>query len=412
VDDDIIERVVTALEDDAFRRGGSITQDRVLALTSKYALPPEGIVAVKQRLLARDVAIESADDSANEEPADASEVATTLGIADDDDEPGPEALAEVRDILGAFYEEASKFRLLTAAEEVALARRIRAGQAAHERLAQGASSDVDELGALANDGDAARTELVQANLRLVPFVAKSVDTHGSLTQEDLIQEGNLGLLRAADRFDGAHGARFSTYAGWWIWSFMKRAVADRNRLVRFPAHIVSRIPALLRMRKALSLERGGGNVSAQELAEHLNWRLETVQFVLQALESRAVSIDSPIEDDARSIGERLAAPPESRPDAATNQRERRGIIDKLVTSLGERMAFVVRERFGLANGIPRTLEDIGAQLGVTRERIRQLEVKAFEKLRHPSRMKLVRELLGIERAAPLEKPQETVDDDE
>jgi len=404
MDDEAIERVVSSLEDDAFRRGGSITHDRLLALASKNRLSAEAIVVVKQRLLARDVAIESPDQA--EEDGEPADIAAGVDVAiEDDGEPGAEALAEVRDILKAFYEDASKYKLLSAPEEVALARRILAGRAARERLAQGEPDEFGrELKELADDGDAARTELVQANLLLVPHVAKQVNTRGTLTQEDLIQEGNLGLLRAADRFDGAHGTRFSTYACWWIWSFMKRAVDDRGRLVRVPVHILSRVPTLLRTQKALTLEKGGGPVSAQELAEHLNWRVETVQFVLQALEAPPLSIDARADDDATTLSEHLAAPPDTRPDTATVRREQKSLIDALVASLGEKLSFIVRERFGLANGIPRTLEDIGAQMGVTRERIRQLEVKAFQKLRHPSRMKLVRELLGLDRVAPAEPP--------
>lgn len=412
MDVDALERVVSSLEDDAFRRGGSITHDRLLALASKNQLSAEAIVLVKQRLLARDVSIEDTNHSEDDEgPPD------VLGDADvtteREEEPGAEALAEVRDILKAFYEDASKYKLLTASEEVALARRIRAGVAARERLKEDASDDVaGDLHALAADGGAARTELVQANLLLVPHVAKEFGTRGALTQEDLIQEGNIGLLRAADRFDGEQGTRFSTYACWWIWSFMKRAVDDHGRLVRIPVHILDRIPMLLRTRRALALERDGGDVTARELAEHLSWRVETVQFVLQALEAPPVSIDSRSDDDSPPLAERIAAPPENRPDTAAAQREQRGMIDALVASLGKKLAFIVRERFGLANGIPRTLKDIGAQMGVTRERVRQLEVKAFEKLRHPSRMKLVIELLGVVRSRPNEESQEDVDDDE
>ncbi len=396
MEQDVLDPIVSALEDDAFRRGGSITNDRLLTLAAKHKLSADAIVQVKQRLLARDVAIEDADSM--EDDMEAASAEPTIGA--DDEEPGAEELAEVRDILTAFYQDSAKYKLLSGPEEIALARRIHAAQDARAKLTETVDSELTrELELMVRDGDAARKQLIEANLRLVPFVAKQMDARGSLTPEDLIQEGNLGLLRAVDRFDGAHGTRFSTYACWWIWSFMKRAIDDRSRLVRVPVHILDRVPALLRTQKALAREKDGAHVTAQELAEHLNWRIETVQFVLQALEAPPVSIDSRSSDeDAPSLGERLAASAEMRPDAATVQREQRGLINALVESLGEKLAFIVRERFGLANGIPRTLEDIGAQLGVTRERIRQLEVKAFEKLRHPSRMRLVRELLGRERS--------------
>jgi RNA polymerase primary sigma factor len=412
VDDDSLDRVVSSLEDDAFRRGGSITHDRLLALASKHQLSAEAIVHVKQRLIARDVEIEGGDRS-----GDGGDIADATGVVqantDTEAEPGAEALGEVRDILRAFYEDAAKYKLLTSSEEGVLSRRIRTGLAARQRLNEGANENfASDLAVLAADGEAARTELVQANLLLVPHVAKEFSTRGALTQEDLIQEGNLGLLRAVDRFDGEHGTRFSTYACWWIWSFMKRASDDHGRLVRIPVHILDRVPTLLRTRRALALERGGGEVSAQELAEHLSWRVEMVQFVLQSLDAAPLSMDVRPDDDSAPLAERLADPPENRPDAATAQREQKGMIDALVSSLGEKLAFVVRERFGLANGIPRTLEDIGAQMGVTRERVRQLEVKALEKLRHPSRIKFVFDLLGVERARPTEEPEEYSDDDE
>lgn len=404
MDDDAIERVVSSLEDDAFRRGGSITHDRLLALATKQRLSAEAIVVVKQQLVARDVEIDGGDGNDGESEASSVELAVDAAAAAEEEEPPAEVLAEARSILTAFFQDASKFKLLTAAEEVALSRRIHAGRDARERLKDGVPAELaGGLKVLADDGDAARTSLVEANLRLVPYVAKQIHSRGSLTPEDLIQEGNLGLLRAADRFNSAHETRFSTYAVWWIWSFMKRAVDDRGRLVRVPVHILDRVPTLLRTQRALALEKGGGEVTAQELAEHLSWRIDTVLFVLQAMEAPPVSIDVPEEEDGVSVGARLAAPPESRPDSVAARREQKGKIDALVASLGEKLAFIVRERFGLANGIPRTLEDIGAQLGVTRERIRQLEVKAFEKLRHPSRMKLALDLLGLDRVAPSEK---------
>lgn len=391
MDEDVVGRVVSALEDDAFRRGGSITHDRLLTLAAKHKLPADAIVTVKQRLLSRDVHIEGAeDDESGETPAESV-------TAEPADEPAPEALAEVRDILTAFYQDAAKVKHLSAAEEVALSRRIHAGFDAKARLLEIEDPGIArELESLVRDGEAARKHLTEANLLLVPFVAKRVHHRGALTDEDLIQEGNLGLLRAVDRFDGAVGTRFSTYACWWIWSFMKRAVDDRSRLVRLPVHILDRVPTLLRMQKALAREKDGGPVTPQELADHLGWRIQTVMFVLQALEAGPVSLDASPDDESHSLGEQLASPPESRPDTAAVQSEERGKINGLVTSLGEKLAFIVRERFGLVSGIPRTLEDIGAQMGVTRERIRQLEAKALKKLRHPSRTKVFADLLGLE----------------
>lgn len=269
MDSVVVDRIVEILEDDAFRRGGTVTLDRVLALATKHRLSPADIILVKQRLHARDVEIEkpkAEDDSPepkdDELPLVSGENDVEYVVSPSSDE---ETRDEVRDILAAYFRDAAKFRLLTPQEELALARRIHTGRAAAERLAISATEHMIELRALAEEGERARKALVEANLLLVPFVAKRINNRGFLTQEDLIQEGNLGLLRAAEKFDDSHGTRFSTYACWWIWSSMKRAVIDRGRLVRLPVHIADRIPLLLRTRAALARERDGAQPSAQEL---------------------------------------------------------------------------------------------------------------------------------------------------
>lgn len=401
--DETIEAVVSILEDDAFRAGGSVSNDRLMLLAAKYQLTPEAIVAIKQKLADRDVALEMPDgDEVQREPAP------------EQLEAGPDlaSLQSVRDIVEIYFRESARYKLLTREEELALARRIRTGQAARDQLSVADENSRPGLQALIDDGDQAREDLIQANLRLVPFVAKQVDTFGGITQEDLIQEGNLGLLRAADKFDGEHGTRFSTYAYWWIWSFMTRAINDRSRLVRVPVHIYDRIPALLRAQRALSRERDGAPVLPEELAEVLGWPIKTVQLVLLAHSSESISLDRSSNDDAPTLGEQLAAPPEASPELAAGRQERRRLVRSLVESLGEKLGYIVSERFGLTNGIERTLEDLGQQMGVTRERIRQLEKKALEKLRHPSRIRLVRDIFGLERKIAATEPEEAADDSE
>jgi RNA polymerase primary sigma factor len=392
VDEEAVERVASILEDDAFRRGGSITHDRLLALCAKQHLTPDEIIAVRHRLAIREIGIDRADP----ENADTPPVSGADAEIDEEPDSALEPPNEVRDILASYYRDAKKFKLLRSEEEIALARRVAAGRAAAERLAASDAERRIELEELVRDGDRARHRLVEANLRLVPFVAKSIASRGALSEEDMIQEGNIGLLRAAEKFDGAHGTRFSTYACWWIWSYMKRGLIDRGRLVRLPVHVADRVPALLKKRAALTREHDGREPTPHELAEQLGWRIETVQFVLQGLDA-PVSLDSRSGDDMPSLGERLTAPPEARPDIAAVRSEERGLLSALVESLGDRLAFVLRERFGLEGGIPRTLEDIGQQLGVTRERIRQLEKKALDKLRHPSRSRLLGDIFGRRR---------------
>lgn len=407
VDDEAVERAAAILEDDAFRRGGSITHDRLLALSAKHRLSPEAIIAVRQRLAAREVVVESAEPDEDE----ASGVVVGDPAVDAEPDAAQEPPAEVRDILASYYRDAKKFKLLRPEEEVALARRVAAGQAAAERLSNATAENRSELQELVRDGDRARQRLVEANLRLVPFVAKTIESRGALSEEDMIQEGNVGLLRAAEKFDGAHGTRFSTYACWWIWSFMKRGLIDRGRLVRLPVHVADRVPALLKKRAALTRENDGREPTPHELAEHLGWRVEMVQFVLQGLDA-PMSLDTRSDETMPSLGERLTAPPEARPDNAAVRSEERGVLTALVESLGDRLAFVLKERFGLDGGIPRTLEDIGQQLGVTRERIRQLEKKALDRLRHPSRSRLLADIFGRRRVDAQKADEDENEDDD
>lgn len=387
-----VNRVVSILEDDAFRRGGSITHDRLLSLASKFELAPDAIVEVRERLAMREVGIEKTDDGETRD-AESGLGDAGGGVHDTEVAAAQEPPDEVRDILTSYYRAALSFPLLRPEEEKALARRVYAGKAAAEQLQRGVTAHRAELEMLVDDGDRARDRLIKANLRLVPFVAKSIRNRSSLSEEDLIQEGNMGLLRAAEKFDAAQGTRFSTYACWWIWSFMKRGLTNRGRLVRLPTHMADRIPPLLRARRALARENGGREPSAQELAEHLGWHIEKVHFVLQALDS-PISLDTTSDDGLSPLGDRLMAPPEARPDVVAVRHEERGLIAILVDSLGERLSFVLRERFGLDGGEPRTLGDIAKQLGVTRERARQIEAKALEALRHPSRGRLLRDLFG------------------
>jgi RNA polymerase sigma factor (sigma-70 family) len=384
--DENIETVVSILEDDAVRGGGTVTNDRLLHLASKFDLAPDAIISVKRRLQERDVPLEMSegDDLQRDVPTDELEKG-----------PDAESLEKNRDIVATYFRESARYKLLTRDQELALARRIHAGASAQSQITVAPPEAKADLKTLIEDGIDAREDLIQANLRLVPFVAKQLDM-AFTTQEDLIQEGNLGLLRAADRFDGEHGTRFATYAYWWIWSFMMRANGDRNRLVRVPVHIHERIPRLLRAQRALSRERDGAPVMPQDLAEVLGWDIKTVQLVLLAHASDTVSIDGGTNDDAPTLGDRLTAA-EASPETTTSNRQRGRLIRSLIASLDERLAHIITERFGLKDGIDRTLEEIGVQMGVTRERIRQLEKKALDKLRHPSRIRIVREIFGLNR---------------
>jgi len=321
----------------------------------------------------------------------------------DTDEAPP---GNVRDILAAYYRDAATRRALASPEEeAALSRRVQSGKAADKELANGSAECHAELEALISDGYRARRRLIEANLRLVPHVAKMIDVDGWLRgwvlgEDDMIQEGNRGLLRAAERFEWQYGVRFAGYAAWSIWSSMRQGVLDQGRLVRLPVYVAERVPMLLRAQEALAGEHGG-RVSAHELAEHLGWRIEMVEFVRQGL-STPVSLDIHSEDDLATFGDRLTTPPEAGPDAiAERSEQRRRLAKTLATSLRKSEAFVVKERFGLDGGEPRTLDDISKELGVTRQRVGQLEVSALDKLRRPSMRRLLRNLFGLWHLEPI-----------
>jgi RNA polymerase primary sigma factor len=392
-----IDRIVEALEDDAFRRGGSVTIDHVLRLAEKNGLGAGELVLLRQRLTARGVVVECLDD--DEEPhVEGTQEPEEMegGVAPVEAEIGSVAVGgspRDRDLLGIYFRELSGFRLLLPDEEVALFRRIRAGDQAEQRLPVCPPNERAELQRLAREGRQAREAVVNANLRLVPWVAKK--EFGSypetLSQEDLIQEGNLGLLRAVDKFDHTRDLRFSTYAFWWIWSRMKRAIDERGRLVHVPVYVSERYAKVLQTRGYLSKEAGGRTPGAEEVAAHLGWEAEEVQFLLD-LQAPPVSLDQVHEETGSSLKDSLAAPVASSPSESVESKQVRSLLLAMVSTLGSRAASVLRRRFGLDDGKERTLEELGAEMNVTRERVRQIEAKALDRLRHPLRAKLLQEL--------------------
>lgn len=395
------------LEDDAFRRGGSVTLDLVLRLGEKFSLLPEHLVEVRTRLGLLEIEIEG--DSGDEEvPADAgSRPETGEVVPDQPDEPIEEPRdREFKDAVGAYLRETRQFDLLTREEEIALARRVRAGEAANASLATAANEVLESLRKTVEDGRKARTKLIESNLRLVVHFAKTMHDRGALTLGDLIQEGNLGLMRAVERFDHTREAKFSTYASWWIWSFMKRAIADRGSLVRLPVYLADRLPRLRRLQRTL-LQESQRMPTTAELADHLGWPVEQVQFLLDC-SLPPTSLDEPAHGDSRdSLGEKLAAPAAYDPESPVLQEEFREHVAEVVESLGDKLAAVVRRRFGLDGEDDRTLQDIGDEFGVTRERIRQIESQALEKLRHPRRSRTLKALVDDEERplpAPPKKP--------
>ncbi|MEV0734812.1 RNA polymerase sigma factor [Streptomyces sp. NPDC050549] len=286
------------------------------------------------------------------------------------------------DLFRQYLREIGRIPLLTAAEEVELARRVEAGLFAEERL--GSAFDLDSQLALDLDklvvmGRMAKRRLIEANLRLVVSVAKRYVGRG-LTMLDLVQEGNLGLIRAVEKFDYARGYKFSTYATWWIRQAMSRALADQARTIRVPVHVVELINRVVRVQRRMLQERGY-EPTPEEVADHLDLAPERVSEVLR-LAQEPVSLHAPVgEEDDVALGDLIEDGDATSPVESAAFLLLRQHLEAVLSTLGERERKVVQLRYGLADGRPRTLEEIGRIFGVTRERIRQIESKTLNKLR-------------------------------
>ncbi|KAF0649702.1 MULTISPECIES: RNA polymerase sigma factor [Streptomyces] len=309
------------------------------------------------------------------EPAPSSVAATAATAAD-------RAAAPASDLFRQYLREIGRIPLLTAAEEVELARRVEAGLFAEEKLAR--TPDLDtrlalDLDRLVVRGRMAKRRLIEANLRLVVSVAKRYAGRG-LTMLDLVQEGNLGLIRAVEKFDYARGYKFSTYATWWIRQAMSRALADQGRTIRVPVHVVELINRVVRVQRGLLQERGR-EPTAEEVAARLGLPPERIGEVLR-LAQEPVSLHTPVggEDDV-ALGDLIEDGDAASPAESAAFLLLREHLEAVLSILGEREREVVQLRYGLADGRPRTLEEIGRLFGVTRERIRQIESKTLGKLR-------------------------------
>ncbi|WP_413757106.1 RNA polymerase sigma factor [Streptomyces sp. MMBL 11-3] len=286
------------------------------------------------------------------------------------------------DLFRQYLREIGRIPLLTAAEEVELARRVEAGLFAEEKLRL--ASDLDSQLALDLDklvvmGRMAKRRLIEANLRLVVSVAKRYVGRG-LTMLDLVQEGNLGLIRAVEKFDYARGYKFSTYATWWIRQAMSRALADQARTIRVPVHVVELINRVVRVQRRMLQERGY-EPTPEEVAAHLDLTGERVSEVLR-LAQEPVSLHAPVgEEDDVALGDLIEDGDATSPVESAAFLLLREHLEAVLSTLGERERKVVQLRYGLADGRPRTLEEIGRIFGVTRERIRQIESKTLNKLR-------------------------------
>jgi RNA polymerase primary sigma factor len=321
-------------------------------------------------------------------------------LRDDDEEDAPVqqvvTAGATADPVKDYLKQIGKVALLNAEQEVELAKRIEAGLFAEERMSGMSKSEKfskpgRELDWIARDGRKAKNHLLEANLRLVVSLAKRYTGRGMLFL-DLIQEGNLGLIRAVEKFDYTKGYKFSTYATWWIRQAITRAMADQARTIRIPVHMVEVINKLARVQRQM-LQDLGREPTPEELAKELDMTPEKV-IEVQKYGREPISLHTPLGEDGDSeFGDLIEDTEAVVPADAVGFTMLQKQLESLLDSLSEREAGVIRMRFGLGDGMPKTLDQIGDTFGVTRERIRQIESKTMAKLRHPSRSQSLRDYL-------------------
>ena len=305
----------------------------------------------------------------------------------------------IDDPVRMYLKEIGKVDLLTPEQEVDLAQRMGAGAAAKEQLAELRKAGekipdetLKELNKAVKSGERAKQQLAEANLRLVVSIAKRYVGRGMLFL-DLIQEGNLGLIKAVEKFDYTKGYKFSTYATWWIRQAITRAIADQARTIRIPVHMVETINKVIRVNRQL-LQELGHDPSPEETAEEMGMPVEKVREILK-IAQEPVSLETPIgEEEDSHLGDFIEDDTASEPSEAASFTLLKEQLVDVMSTLTPREEKVLRLRFGIEDGRSRTLEEVGKEFNVTRERIRQIEAKALRKLRHPSRSKKLKDFLS------------------
>jgi RNA polymerase primary sigma factor len=359
------------------RKTGQLTTDEVTSAMLADDLPAEALDVVLRALAVAGVPV----------------------VEPQGDEPGPTADESVAqagptsDPVRLYLKEIGKVPLLTAELEVELAKAVEAGLFAAEKLLEPGLSQAErrDLDLVQLQGVLAKRHLVEANLRLVVSIAKRYVGRGMLFL-DLIQEGNLGLIRAVEKFDYAKGFKFSTYATWWIRQAITRAIADQARTIRIPVHMVETINKVVRLQRQM-LQDLGREPTPEELAEQIDLSPAKVRDILK-LAQEPVSLDTPIgETDDSHLGDFIEDSDAVVPGEAASFLMLKEQLASVLHELGDREKKVIELRYGLTDGRARTLEEVGQEFGVTRERIRQIESKTLLKLRHPSRAAKLRDYL-------------------
>ncbi|MDP9466524.1 MAG: RNA polymerase sigma factor [Actinomycetota bacterium] len=371
-------------------------RSRAKAAPKPAAAPAKAAPAKQSKAEAEAAVLEAAQpdgDTVFAEP-----VAAPVVVADEDkplalDEPPPGI-----DLVKAYLREIGRVALLTAEMEVDLAKRIEAGLFATEKLRQHNAGEAKipaamrrDLVEIERDGEVAKRHLLEANLRLVVSLAKRYQGRG-LDLLDLVQEGNLGLVRAVEKFDYAKGYKFSTYATWWIRQALQRALADQGRTIRVPVHMAELITKVTRTRRDLT-QSLGREPSSEEIGEPLSMTAEKVEEILRHGRD-TLSLQAPVGDDEAVLGDFITDVDSVDPQAAVETQMLHGQLSEVLDSLPERSAIVMRMRFGLEDGRPRTLDEVGRHLGLTRERIRQIERDTLAEIRAGGRADALREYVA------------------
>ncbi len=371
------------------KQGVDIVQSDVVSALDRFEMTDDEIDQFYDWL--NSVNIDLIDESDNEEDMDDDDYLATENEDDEDEQDSEKnivinyeqasAYTKVNDPVKMYLKEIGRVPLLKADEEVLIAKRIENGIANPE----------DER--LVQDGIEAKNELISANLRLVVAIAKKYTGRGMLFL-DLIQEGNMGLIKAVDKFDYTKGFKFSTYATWWIRQAITRAIADQARTIRIPVHMVETINKMTRIQRQLVQELGR-DPSAEEIAARMGMGM-TAEKVreIQKIALDPVSLETPIgEEDDSHLGDFIEDKDAMSPDQYANNELLKDEIDLILSTLTDREEKVIRLRFGLEDGRTRTLEEVGKEFDVTRERIRQIEAKALRKLKNPTKSKRLKEFL-------------------
>jgi RNA polymerase primary sigma factor len=366
------------------REAGAVAMTDLTAALEGSDLPADAVDGVVQLLADEGVEVLDVADEAEDRRDGRAEIARR---------------AATGDLVRIYLREIGRVPLLTAQDEVELAKSIEAGLFAEETLrawpdgaaARGPRCERAELAQIAADGMHAKQRLIEANLRLVVSIAKRYIGRG-LVFLDLIQEGNLGLIRAVEKFDYTKGYKFSTYATWWIRQAITRAIADQARTIRIPVHMVETINKMARIQRQLHQDLGR-EATPEEIAAEMGLPVERVAEI-QRIAQEPVSLQSPIGEEDSDLGDFIEDADAVVPIEAAAFVMLQEQLDCVLDSLSVREQRIIHLRFGLTDGHPRTLEEVGQEFGVTRERIRQIESKTLAKLRHPSRAQMLKEYLG------------------